>query len=430
MTGAGVFGLALWFGLGVSLAGAWQVDAAEGASAAGQAKTTAVASATAQAGGVPRLFASDGRDLAAFREKLKAGDAWAGKMRDSIAADGEKAMTAGPFTVVKKEFMPPSGDKHDYMSLSPYWWADPSKPDGKPYIRRDGQFNPERSKYDLGPLEEMSTRVNELAMAYYLTGDEKYAERAVLLIRTWFIDPATRMNPNLRFAQSVPGYTEERPSGIIEGGRFRRVVDAIGMIEASAAWTQADQVAMRQWFAELTQYITTAKQGMMELAQPNNHASWATVQVAIYLLFSGQDEKAREILKSNFSRLIDVQIKPDGSQPEELARTLSFHYSRFNLLALMEIAALGDRVGLDLWNYTTADGRGIRLALDYLTPYAVKEKPWPYPQISPMKFGDLVQLYRRAANAYREPAYEEAARRIREEDRRESVDMLFPSKLK
>lgn len=407
MTKAKAMGLAFWVGVCVG-----------------------IAPLSYAADGAPRMYMSDGRDLAAFRELAKTGDKWAVKMRAGVIEDAEKAMSAGPFTVVKKEFMPPTGDKHDYMSLSPYWWADPSKPDGKPYVRRDGQFNPERAKYDLQPLEDMSNAVEDLAMGYYFTGDEKYAARSALLLRTWFLDPATRMNPHLRFAQSVPGYTEERPSGIIEGGRFRKAVDAAGLIAGSAAWSEAEHAALQKWFLELTDYIVTSKQGAAELGQPNNHASWATVQVATYLLFAGQDDKARELLQKNFKWLVDSQIKPDGSQPEELARTLSFHYSRFNLLALMEMAMLGERVGLDLWNYKTPDGRGIRLALDYLTPYALKEKQWEHKQISPMKYGDLVQLYRRAANAYHEPAYEAAAAQIRKEDARESVDMLFPSKLK
>jgi hypothetical protein len=29
------------------------------------------------------------------------------------------------------------------MSLAPYWWPDPKSPNGLPYIRRDGERNPE-----------------------------------------------------------------------------------------------------------------------------------------------------------------------------------------------------------------------------------------------------------------------------------------------
>lgn len=417
--------------IGLALCVAVCLGAARGAAAAeAAAAEVAAAEVAARAAGVPQIFTSSGADLAAFREQAKAGNEFAVKMRAAILEDAEKAMSAGPFTVVQKEFMPPSGDKHDYMSLSPYWWADPTKPDGKPYIRRDGQFNPERSKYDLGPLEAMSNAVEDLAMGYYFTGDEKYAARSALLLRTWFLDPPTRMNPNMKYAQSVPGYDEPRPSGIIEGGRFRKAVDAAGLIAGSSAWSAADHAAMQKWFAELTDYITTSPQGVAELTQPNNHASWATVQVATFLLFAGENDRAREVLKTNFARLLDSQIKADGSQPEELARTLSFHYSRFNLLALIEMAMLGEHVGLDLWNHKTADGRGIRTALDYLTPYALKQKEWEHKQITPMKFGDLVQLYRRAANAYHEPAYEAVAAQVRKQDMRETVDMLFPSKLK
>ena len=383
----------------------------------------------ASLGAVPQIYTSDGADLAAFRQRVTAGDSAAVRLSKAVIADADKALASGPFSVVSNATIPPSGDKHDYMSLSPYWWPDPSKPDGKPYIRRDGEFNPERANYDLGSLEQLSEAVDDLSLAYYFSGDEKYAAHCAKLIRAWFIDPETRMNPNLKYAQSVPGYSEPRPSGIIEGGRFRKVIDAVGLIEGSASWSQGDTEAMKAWFSQMVEYVLTSEQGKTELLQPNNHATWATVQVATYALFTGQNDKAKEWLEKQFKRLLDSQVKPDGTQPEELARTLSFHYSRFNLLALVEVADLGKRVGLDLWNYKTEDGRCIRTALDYLVPYATKEKPWPHKTIAPIKHGDMVVILRRAANAYNEPKYEAAAELIRKEDKRAQVDMLFPSKL-
>lgn len=384
----------------------------------------------ARAGDAPLLFTSDGADLAAAREKLRAGDdAVKDFVEDQVKA-ADKAMLEGPWSVTQKDFTPPSGDKHDYMSLSPYWWPDPSKPDGKPYIRRDGEFNPEREKYDLEPLEKMSRAVESLGFAYYFTGDEKYAARSRQLLRAWFIDAETRMNPNLRFAQFVPGYDATRPSGIIEGGRFRRVVDGVGLIAGSANWSAEDDAAVKAWFKELLQYILTSEQGTAELAQANNHGSWATVQVATYALFTGERDTARQILETQYKQRIASQIKPDGTQPEELARTNSFHYSRFNILALVEIAMLGERVGLDLWNYKTDDGKSLRTAIDFMIPYATQEKPWPYQQISEIKYGDMIVILRRAANAYNDAAYEAAAMRIFEKDKRQTVNVLFPSRLK
>src|SRR4051794_20046180 len=164
----------------------------------------------------PQLFECDGNDLAAQKQKYAAGDKTVVRIVKDICKDADKLLAMEPLSVTQKEPTPPSGDKHDYMSLSPYWWPDPAKPDGKPYIRHDGKVNPERAKYDLDNLETTSDAIGKLALAYYFSGDEKYANEASQLIKVWFLDPATRMNPNIKFGQFVPGVpTEDRSSGVI-----------------------------------------------------------------------------------------------------------------------------------------------------------------------------------------------------------------------
>jgi hypothetical protein len=382
----------------------------------------------------PRLITSDGQHLQAVRHALRDGK---DKAAAAFAADTVKkadaALQLEPPTVIRKPAVDVTTDPHEYASLSPYWWPDPAKPDGRPYIRKDGQFNPEREKFDLGRLETMSNAVRDLSLAYYLTGDERYAKKSAELIRVWFLDPATRMNPSLKYAQFVPGYTQPRASGVIEGLRFRRVIDGVGLLAGSPHWTPKDDAALKAWFAELLNYLQTSEQGQAEAGQPNNHGTWFHVQAACYALHAGDEAAARKLIEPAFKRLIASQLTADGMQPEEAARTLSFHYHRYNLLALIDLATLGDRVGVDLWQYRTDDGKSLRLAIDYLLPYALGDKPWPHEQIKDIKYGDTIEIFRRAANAYREPKFEDAVRRLRDrdpKDRRDAVDVLFPSTLK
>ena len=43
------------------------------------------------------------------------------------------------------------------------------------------------------PLDLMEAAVRTLSLAYYLKGNEVYAAKAAIILRTWFLEPATRM---------------------------------------------------------------------------------------------------------------------------------------------------------------------------------------------------------------------------------------------
>ena len=381
------------------------------------------------ASAAPRVFQCSGADLAAWKEKFQAGDARALKLITEVKREADKSLETGSFSVMNKAFMPPSGDKHDYMSLSPYWWPDPAKSDGKPYIRKDGQINPERAQYDLDAMEQMGDAVGACALAYFFTGDENYAAKAAELMRAWFLSPETRMNPNVKYAQFVPGNDEQRAAGVIETNRIRDCVDADGLLHGSESWTAADSTALKGWFKEFLDYLQNSEQGKKEAAAQNNHGTWYGVQTATYALFIGDDALAKQLIQTHGRDRIAQQVEPDGKQPEELARTNGYDYTRYNILAHIELAMLGERVGLDLWNHKTEDGRSLRNAIDWLLPYAIGEKKWDYQQIKPPKMKETATVLRRAANGMNEPRYEAAIAKLDGvEGPSDMTQLMFPGK--
>jgi hypothetical protein len=359
-----------------------------------------------------RVFTLRAEALQHARERIDAGDPSLRPALDRLIDEADEALRAGPFSVMDKDRLPPSGDKHDYMSFGPYWWPDPTRPDGLPYIRRDGERNPESlTGSDREPLGRMIGAVTTIGLAYHFTDDERYASRAATLLRTWFIDPATRMNPHLEYGQAIPGVTEGRGIGIIDTGGLAQVVDAIGMLRRSPSWRDADQRGLEQWFAEYLEWLRTSEKGREERDWHNNHGTWWDVQAVSFALFVGDTAAARKILAGTRER-IGAHIMPDGSQPHELERTRSLSYSAYNLDAFTRLAELSRHVGEDLWSYRTAEGASIRGALDYLAPYAGGGREWPHPQITPIEADFLLLQLRRAAIALRPPAYADAIARI------------------
>jgi hypothetical protein len=317
--------------------------------------------------------------------------------------------------VVDKSATPPSGDKHDYMTQAPYWWPDPKKPNGLPYIRRDGERNPELSKLpDHTAMDRMAAAVNTLALAAYLGGDARYGAKAAELLRAWFIDPSTRMNPSLTYAQFIPGINTGRGIGLIETRGLTRVVDSIGLLESAEALTPEDRRALRDWFSTFATWMRESANGRDESIAKNNHGTYYDLQLAVYSLFVDRADIARRVLEDARTKRIAAQIEPDGRQPLELARTRSFSYSVMNIDGLTQLATVGDGVGVDLWSYTPAgrNGPAIRDALLYLVPYALGDAKWPHQQIGDWDLAALFPVFRRAGAHYRDPDFQAFMRRV------------------
>ena len=333
--------------------------------------------------------------------------------RERQVRAAERALAAGPFSVMQKTRIPPSGDKHDFLSLAPYWWPDPARPGGMPYLRRDGEVNPEsRRGTDDGPFTQMHEAVWALAEAYRLTNDERYAAGAALLLRAWFLDPATRMNPHLEYGQAVPGVNSGRGAGIIATRRLVRVIDAGRALAASPSWPANDRSGLRAWCAAYATWLRTSKNGREEAAAKNNHGTWYDAQLVALLLFTDKPDEARSVIETTSKRRLAAQIEPDGRQPEELQRTRAWSYSVMNLEGWFTIARLAGDADVDLWNYRTPDGRSLRAAFDYLVPFAEGPARWPYKQITPFETNGVVPLLRQAAVAWKTDRYSAIADRL------------------
>jgi hypothetical protein len=352
--------------------------------------------------------------MARSRERVAAGQAGPKTALERLRREADGALAAGPFSVINKRLVPPSGDKHDYMSVAPYWWPDPGRPDGLPYVRHDGKRNPARYSADTDSVTEsaMAAAVETLGLAYYFTEHRPYADHAARLLRVWFLDPATRMNPNLNFSQAIQGVVAGRPPGVIDTVDLITMLDAVEILHAARALTEADDRGLRAWFAAFVQWLTTSEIGRGEAAAGNNHGSWYDAQVCRFALFAGRDDLAREVVRQVAAARIAQQIQPDGTMPRELERTRSYHYSVFNLVALFSLADMGARLGTDLYGYQSPDGRSLRRALEYLLPYLDPAVAWPYPQLGARDREPLVPLLRRAHRGFHDTRYHDLVGRF------------------
>ncbi len=295
-------------------------------------------------------------------------------------------------TVMDKTLLPPTNDKHDYLSISRYWWPDPAKADGLPWIRKDGITNPDTQTdaVDRLRLDHLTKGVKTLALAYYLTNEASYSEKANSMLKTWFIADETRMNPHLSFSQSVPGNANSRRAGILDGRLIpEHILDSLALLNGSEHWSEQDQQAMDAWMKDYLAWLTDSKVGKQGAQQTNNHGSWYKFQIAALAHYLGDEKQLKQVIKDTKASLAE-QFDENGGQPHELSRTRSYFYSTFNLEALLSIATIAEHAKMPFWDHQIK-GRSIPLAIDYLLP-ALQGTAWPHAGGDAIQTKDLIPV--------------------------------------
>ncbi len=354
--------------------------------------------------------------------------------RERILRAANEYLTAPPITITASSSPRSKGGKHDYFSEADYWWPDP-KNAGGPYIERDGYSDPQNFNDHRLALIRLSLIVPALTAAWLLTQDKRYAERAAMHLRAWFLAPETRMNPSLDYAQAVWGHSSGRSYGIIDTLHLVEVTRAARHLEAAQAMTPAEFAGVREWFTEYLLWMRVSANGQEEEAAKNNHGTCWTVQLAAFAAYVG-NENAILFCRERFrNHHLSDQMADDGSFPLELKRSRPYNYSLFNLDMLAMICVMASASGIaangatnNLWQFALPNGNLYKKAVDFMFPSIENKGKWPYPH-DVEYFDDLPNrqpslLF--AGLAYREPKYIALWRTLPADPRAPEIIRNFP----
>ncbi|HYG21799.1 MAG TPA: alginate lyase family protein [Verrucomicrobiae bacterium] len=299
--------------------------------------------------------------------------------RARIFRAADLALAMAPITITQFRAKLSEGGPHDFYSNGDYWWPNPNTTNGLPYVQRDGESNPENFAEHRRCVMRLRDAVAALAAAYSISGEERYAEKGATLLRVFFVDAETRMNPSLNFAQAIPGITPGRGIGIIDTLHLAEVPLAVLALRKSPAFSREVATAVEQWFREYTEWMITSRNGRDEANTGNNHAVAYWLQVACFARLTGDSNRLAEVRRRFKEVFVAKQMAQDGSFPAELRRTKPYAYSIFQLDNMTSLCQVASTPEDDLWRFALPDGRGIRRAMQHLFPYLADKSSWPNP---------------------------------------------------
>ena len=191
-------------------------------------------------------------------------------------------------------------------------------------------MNPARFVANQTALNAMCDAVFTLGAASFLLDNAGLRQARRPLIHTWFLNPKTRMNPDLDYAQSVPGVNNGRGAGVVDGRVFVRAIQGMEFLAQTGDWDAKDQAAVHKWFEEYLHWLTH---------QQERHRREEERQQSRFVVgrpggrrgqFRGNKPRRSNGLQFYRDHLLPRQIMPDGSAPREEMRARSLRLSSFN----------------------------------------------------------------------------------------------------
>lgn len=293
-------------------------------------------------------------------------------LNDALHYKNEKPITITRFLCERSV-----GTAHDFYSEGDYWWPDPENPSG-PYLRKDGLTNPENFTKHRELMVRFSQISGAMASAYLITKNERYVKQLIPHLKAWFVNPKTRMNPNLLYAQAIKGVATGRGIGIIDTIHLMEVALAVKTIETSKSVSQTDIAAIKSWFSSYLEWLTTHPFGIAERDNGNNHSVCWAMQVAVFAKLVNNQELLAYCSTFYKNTLLPNQMAANGSFPLELARTKPYGYSIFNLDAMATLCQILSSKEENMFAFQTSDGRSLALGLAFLFPYLKNKSEWLY----------------------------------------------------
>lgn len=297
---------------------------------------------------------------------------------DRILAVAAEGLRAKPATITSFPSPLKKVDPHQYVSEDVEWF----RTDAGVYERRPGLSNPAAFSQHRDALVRMNGIVAACVAAWRLTSDAKYAEYAMLHLRAWFLDAATRMEPNLDHAACTPQTQDGTYRGVEDTVMLAETVRAASFLCAyNGIATEAEASGLRKWFTDFTTWLNESKPGYIAREMKDRTAICWTLQAAEMARFTRNGALQLGCLHRFRDQLLR-QMNLDGQFPLELHRKDAYASSIFTLDCLSMACEVVSTPMDRLWDFSLPDGRSMRSAIAWLYPSLDNRGTWKLPSDS------------------------------------------------
>jgi hypothetical protein len=274
-----------------------------------------------------------------------------------------------------------------------------------------------------------------LAYAYHITGNHAYADLAVQVLKQHTFAEEPKLQNREDFSLAAANEVLMRSQRTTARSQTYALLSGY----TSSAWKSGDKDSMRAW---LRTFATDLRDGFAPGSCITN-AKWFHLEGIAAAGAATGDQSLVDFASRTYRGYLDSAtcggvrvISSQGFFDHEMRRFAesgddTWYYAGYSMLGMVRLAEIARNQGVNLYDYTTPDGRNLRQTLDAHVPYLLGEKPWPHKggNVSfPVAHREFMEAYEIAYIHWPDPDYLKVLQKYGDNRRaNELTDCLGPA---
>ena len=186
-----------------------------------------------------------------------------------------------------------------------------------------------------------------LTLASYFSDDNSYADHAVSIIKEWFLDQNTKVNPSKVFTEAT--------HRLLKTTYVYTLFDSLRLLRKKGRFSEDEWHGLQRWFTQVMEAMDqSARAWRLGYTSKDHIGLYYDIQYSSIAAFINNSTQMYKTIQDSIARLYE-HVAPDGTLHNEITKKSCESNQIFALAGWQTMDRMASKLGIDLWNQAIDD---------------------------------------------------------------------------